>query len=367
MIVSKRVIDVEQYSQQDLETVLALDGNYKDKPLIATVPTGTALNASDGYMFTGSSGLRFDEYPGQEGYAKAFIFSADKDCEIRWTVSSLNAANLERIHRGHNQRIFIKANTQFVIPFGAFVSPGTSLNVYLMRIMPAERGVATTEPINLIVNYSWYEVPLNADHVRYRRSLFFWGDSNMYGYGATRTLDNAITHWTGQLANYFFNLTGDTKQINRAIAGSTVADMALMARNNYLRTSNNDKVGVALFMACTNPILTDNSKNAAMPYIYENITVMRKLFKNATIIVMGTIYYPGIPYEAILKTIRQAEMDYVAGLNDPRVVYFDASSVINGVDPLDGPAGSEVHMYNQGSAKLANALINFITTKKITL
>lgn len=350
--------------------ILKMDGNFKTKSSTFVIPSGTALGAN-GFMFTGSSGIRFDEYPFQVGYLVEFEVVANKQCTIQNTITQLLSANIERIHRAHTSYSVTQAYAPWIRRHNNFVTPGTVLACYLRGTSSATglgAAAVTNEDITVTVNYSWIELPNNPKQSDIDGIYLVIGDSISYGYGVSRAFDLPYAQWCAGLFKSFMDKNRNIKMVNRAIAGSTAENIALLANNGYLNVSEPAKVKVITIMLGTNPTPDLATYQLAMKDI---ITRCSELFPNAKIILVGSPKYTPATgnYEARLETYRNWLQTYTGTLNaqEPKTKYYylNMGAAVTWDDAQYGLSTTEVHPNTLGNQMMGAYAVNFCNNNSI--
>lgn len=347
---------------------LKTDGNFKTKSVSYSLPIGTVMGTS-GNMFTGSQGLRFDEYPSQVGYIISFDITVDKACTINAQLTQLLSANVERTHRQHNLTWNLQAGQTKFHTHNNFVSPGTVLTCYL-KSMPTQTGsgtgLATGEVINISINYTWIELPNNTKHSDVDSIILGIGDSITYGYGVSRAFDLPYAQWFAKLYKYFWDKTPNIKMINRGVAGSTAENIQVLANNGYLNVSEPEKVKLVTIMLGTNTSPDLATYQAAMMDI---ITRAAKYYPNAVLIALGPPKYTGATanYEARLETFRVWLQSYMVGQSGTRYKYLNMALAVNWDDTQYGLISPEVHPNTAGNQAMGDYIIAFCIANNIKL
>jgi lysophospholipase L1-like esterase len=287
----------------------------------------------------------------QMPFYESIIVSASRPCDIQvsWTNDSLYGINAwpttGDIYRGY-------LNGSLIIPFNRFIYPHNRLQVW------TEFGDGA--PIHITGSVLGYAVASDM-HFNARKSMIWIGDSISKGSGGGDYI-GPQGHHAFIAKDHLCNLGYDYRMILKAEGGKTTADSEVWRTQQGLTVARPRQVGVIVYNMGANdwpaPATALTNLGLFVPWA-------RKIYPQATIIVMGPSPAQDNTSEAGIATIRTNYQGYVAGLADPRVLYcnlgtaFDRTDFATNYSSADTP-GYGIHPSAAGYAALGALVSAFL-------
>jgi lysophospholipase L1-like esterase len=197
-------------------------------------------------------------------------------------------------------------------------------------------------------------------NINARKSMLWIGDSISKGSGGGDYV-GPHGHYAYIAKDHLCNLGYDYRLILKAEGGKTTGSAEVWRNQQALTVARPKQVGIIVYNMGAN----DHADPAtALTNLGIFVPWARKIYPQATIIVMGPSPAENNTTEAGIATVRANYSGYVTGLADPRVLYCNLGTAFDRTDPANysalDTAGFRIHPSAAGYAALGALVSAFL-------